>query len=85
MYVSIYEKAAAYLYHLARNHPFVDGNKRTAHLATLTFLEINQISRNFRLEDLEEIVVDVSEGKIDKKQLAVFLQNGTLPKMQLLL
>ncbi len=37
----LFEMAAAYLYHLARNHPFVDGNKRTAFAAALVFLWIN--------------------------------------------
>ena len=36
-------KAAAYLYHIAANHPFIDGNKRTATLAALAFLDINGV------------------------------------------
>jgi len=40
----LHAMAAAYLYHLAKNHPFVEGNKRTAITAALTFLELNGVS-----------------------------------------
>ena len=39
-----FEMASAYLFHLARNHPFLDGNKRTALAAALVFLELNDVS-----------------------------------------
>ena len=41
---SIFEMAAAYAFHICRNHPFVDGNKRTALACTLVFLELNGLS-----------------------------------------
>lgn len=78
MYPSIFEKAAAYLYHLARNHPFNDGNKRTAYVAVLAFLKANQAKINFKIQDLEQIVVDVANGKIDKEMLAQFFKRGAL-------
>src|SRR5436853_5525532 len=45
------EMAAAYGYHLARNHPFFDGNKRTAWLATQTFLDDNGFELSVTFED----------------------------------
>lgn len=41
LHTTIYEQAAAYLYHLAKNHPFLDGNKRTAFAVMDTFLRVN--------------------------------------------
>ena len=43
-YEHLSEMAAAYLFHLARNHPFIDGNKRAALAAALVFLELNDLS-----------------------------------------
>ena len=79
MYPSVSEKVAAYLYHLARNHPFNDGNKRTAYVAALAFLKVNDARINFKLEHLEQIVVDVANGKVGKESLVVFFNTGTLP------
>ena len=76
MYPSIYEKSAAYLYHLARNHPFNDGNKRTAYVAALAFLKVNKASLRFSVKDLEQVVIDVANGKIGKEQLAHFFKTG---------
>jgi death on curing protein len=76
MYSTIFEKAAAYLYHLAKNHPFNDGNKRTAYVVVLVFLKANRTSIKFNILDLEQIVVDVAEGKIGKDKLAHFFEFG---------
>ncbi len=78
MYPSIHEKAAAYLYHLARNHPFNDGNKRTAYVAALAFLKANHAPIKFKISQLEQVVIDVANGKIEKEKLADFFKNGTL-------
>ena len=67
------EIAAAYLYYLCRNHPFVDGNKRTALASCLIFLEANGLlpDDNFRLRDAdawEALVIDVASSSIDRTQ-----------------
>jgi len=80
MYPTIYEKASAYLYHLARNHPFNDGNKRTAYVASLAFLKANRAPIRFKLRHLEQVVIDVADGKIDKEHLAHFFKSDGLPK-----
>jgi death-on-curing protein len=79
MYPTIHEKAAVYLYHLARNHPFNDGNKRTAYVTALVFLEANRTQIKFKLKKLEQIVIDVANGKIDKDLLIHFFKTGILP------
>jgi death-on-curing protein len=76
MYPSIFEKAAIYLYSLAKNHPFNDANKRTAFQATWIFLKANNSKIPFKKEDLEEVVVLVAKGKMDKDELFEFFKTG---------
>ena len=64
------EIAAAYLFYICRNRPFVDGNKRTALAASLVFLEANQIlpGKKLPIDDWETFVLDVGASKIDRAQ-----------------
>lgn len=75
LHQDIYEMAAAYAYHICRNRPFVDGNKRTALACALVFLEMNGIS----LEDPEgmlyDTMMDVACGKKDKKDVAAVFRS----------
>ena len=68
------EQAAAYLYHLAKNHPFVDGNKRTALAVMLTFLRINGYRLDLSADAIYQMVLDVVEDKMSKEALGEFLQ-----------
>lgn len=61
--------AAAYLFHIASNHPFVDGNKRAAALAALVFLDINRIDPLPDPDELETATLDVARGAFDKAAL----------------
>lgn len=63
LHKTIYDKAAAYLFHIVQNHPFNDGNKRTGALTTILFLEENGIEIIFTDIDYEE-VVDEGEDNI---------------------
>ena len=62
------EIAAAYLFYICRNHPFVDGNKRTALAACLVFLETNELLPIAKLpvDDWEQLMLDVAASKIDR-------------------
>jgi len=62
------EIAAAYLFYLCRNHPFVDGNKRTALAACLVFLEANDLLPSVKLamEHWENFVLDLAASKLDR-------------------
>ena len=64
------EIGAAYLFYLCRNHPFVDGNKRTALAACLVFLESNDLLPNTKLmtDEWEAFVLDVAASKIDRQE-----------------
>jgi death-on-curing protein len=62
----LYAMAAAYLYHIASNHPFIDGNKRTALITALVFLDLNGITVEHSSEQLYELTMGIADGSIDK-------------------
>lgn len=64
------EIAAAYLFYLCRNHPFVDGNKRTALATCLVFLSENELLPDEKLDAdaWEALTLDVAASRIDRKQ-----------------
>jgi death on curing protein len=70
----LYAMAAAYLYHLVQNHPFVDGNKRVGLITTLVFLAGNGISTGVAHASLYDLTVEVASGQIDKQAIAARLQ-----------
>jgi death-on-curing protein len=69
-----FEMAAAYAYHIAQNHPFIDGNKRTAFSSALTFLELNGHAVLGGEDELEAAVRKIASGKLDKKEFAALLE-----------
>lgn len=71
-----HEIAAAYLFYLCRNHPFVDGNKRVALATCLVFLEQNGLMKIRRLavDDWEALVLDVAGSKLDRDQTTARLK-----------
>jgi len=75
LHETIFEMAAAYLHGICRNHPFVDGNKRTALSAALTFLDANQIEVHAGENELIDLVMSVAEGKTSKAAVAVFFED----------
>lgn len=73
------EIAAAYLFYLCRNHPFVDGNKRTALAAALVFLEANGALKDPDLPGLhvdawEALVLEVAASRLDREQTTARLR-----------
>lgn len=66
--------AGAYLYHLVKNHPFVDGNKRTGAMAAFIFLDLNDIELTATEEEYTELVLSVAAGNADKNQVIAFFR-----------
>jgi death-on-curing protein len=68
--------AAAYAFGIARNHPFVDGNKRTALLSIVTFLGLNDI--DFIAGEAEAVVIirDLAAGEVDEEGLARWIHDN---------
>lgn len=73
------ELAAAYLFALAKNHPFVDGNKRTAFAAADLFLFFNGFSFEAEQEDVVQFVLMVAAGEIDEEGAAAFIRDHIEP------
>jgi death-on-curing protein len=70
----LHEMAAAYLFHLARDHPFIDGNKRVGLAALLAFLGLNSRWLDADPAELERLVRDVAAGKTSRAEVAVFVR-----------
>lgn len=71
----LFDLAAAYVFHLAKNHAFRDGNKRIALHAGLAFLHINGASIVTSQEDLYDATMRLVTSEIDKKEFAKFLRS----------
>jgi death-on-curing protein len=76
---SIASLAAAYAFGIARNHPFVDGNKRTAFAAIIVFLGLNGIDFVVKPEEATAVMLDLAAGAIDENTLARWISDN-LPK-----
>lgn len=83
LHVDVFEMAAAYLFHIVQNHPFVDGNKRAGLLAALVFLDLNGHGLHTADERLYELTMSVAAGRADKTAAAALLRvlagAGTAP------
>ena len=79
-YAGVYEKAAALLHSLARNHALVDGNKRLALAATLVFLGMNGVRLTLTNDEAYVFIVDVAAGRLDDvATIATGLRAGSAP------
>ena len=65
-YLDMVDVAAAYLFYICRNHPFLDGNKRAAMMAAIVFLRLNGIEPAPDSEQWEQLMLDVAASKIDR-------------------
>jgi death on curing protein len=74
LHTDIFEMAAAYLFHLVRNHPFIDGNKRVGAVATIVFLALNGYDFTAPSGDLYDFVMALARGERTKAEAAIFLR-----------
>lgn len=80
LHTDLCEMAASYLYHIAQNHPFIDGNKRVAAVAADVFLALNGVRMTATENDYAEIVLSVASGETSKSALSEFLRaNSAAP------
>jgi death-on-curing protein len=80
-YTDLAEMAAAYLFYLCRNHPFIDGNKRSALGACIVFLRLNGIEPKADGSEWEELTLAVAASVIDREETTVRLRK-LLPKQR---
>ena len=78
LYPSIYDKAAQLCYGIANNHPFTDGNKRTALHSMYVYLIINEFDITATQQDVENMIIDVAAGNMTNTELAQWLRENTV-------
>lgn len=83
LHAELYEMAAAYLFHIVSNHPFVDGNKRVGLEAALVFLEINGVSLDVSDQMLVDVVMRTAQGGASKSEIAEFFRGLTTKRCDL--
>jgi len=74
LHQDLFEMAAAYLYHIVQNHPFVDGNKRTGAAAAIIFLAMNGVDLEADEPRLVELTLAVARGQVGKSEIAEFFR-----------
>ncbi len=74
LHEDLFEMAAAYLYHIVQNHPFIDGNKRTGAATAIIFLAMNDIEIEADEDGLVELTLAVAKGEIGKSQIAEYFR-----------
>ena len=78
LYPSIYDKAAQLCYGIANNHPFTDGNKRTALHSMYVYLIINGFDITATQQDVENLIIDIAAGNMTNTELAQWLRENTV-------
>jgi death-on-curing protein len=74
LHADLFEMAAAYLYHIVQNHPFIDGNKRTGAMAAFVFLKLNGSTLDTDESAFESLVLKAAQGQTDKSAIAEFFR-----------
>lgn len=74
LHADLFEMAAAYLYHIIQNHPFIDGNKRTGTMAAFVFLNLNGMTLDADESIFEPLVLKAAQGQIGKPAIAEFFR-----------
>jgi death-on-curing protein len=79
LHADVCEMAAAYLFHIVQNHPFIDGNKRVGAVAAYIFLSLNDIRLKANQAIYGELVFSVARGETSKSTVAEFFRANTAP------
>ena len=74
------QMAAAYAKGIVANHPFVDGNKRTAFVVSLTFLRLNGLDLNATQEDRYQVFLGLAAGTLSEEALAQWFDRNAVPR-----
>lgn len=79
LYPDLYAKAAALMVSLVNNHPFIDGNKRVGVTAAALFLVRNGVQLRASSEELEQVTLDVAQGRLSVDQMVSWFMQHTAP------
>jgi len=76
---SLEELAASYAFHLAGNHPFIDGNKRTAYVCMRLFLKLNGLDIEASKKEKAQMMLDLSAGKMSLETVTKWIEQRMVP------
>jgi len=77
---TVFDLAAAYAFGIVRNHPFIDGNKRSGFLAAYIFLDLNGWELTAPEAEAVAAVLTLAKGEMDEAGFSAWLQNQTTPR-----
>jgi death-on-curing protein len=77
-HADLFEMAAAYLFHIVKNHPFIDGNKRCGAVAARVFLLLNGIDVTLPEDAAYDLVIATAEGRATKAEIAAAFRENSL-------
>jgi death-on-curing protein len=77
LHPSLPEQAAAYVFHLVKNHPFLDGNKRVGLACGLAFLRLNGLRLVAGEDELVDLILGIATGTVSKAEVSVFIAEHT--------
>jgi death-on-curing protein len=80
LYPTLVDKAAAFGYALIKNHPFLDGNKRTGHAAMEVFLVLNGYEIRAAVDEQERVILQVAASEIDREEFTTWLRAHVVAK-----
>ena len=78
LHKSIFEMASAYGFHLCKNHPFIDGNKRVSFIAMYTFLYVNGYELKMSEKEMYLLIMGVTDNSISKVELSKYLKKNSV-------
>lgn len=80
LYRTVADKAVALCFSIVKNHPFIDGNKRTDHAAMEVFLVLNGYEIDAGVDDQEKVILKVASGEISHEQFADWLNKHVIQR-----
>ena len=80
LYPTVVDKAAALGYALIKNHPFLDGNKRTGHAAIEVFLVLHGYEIRSTVDEQERVILQVAASEIDREEFTTWLRTHVVAK-----
>ena len=80
LYPTVVDKAAVLGYTLIKNHPFLDGNKRTGHAAMEVFLVLNGYEIRAAVDEQERVILQVAASEIDREEFTTWLRAHVVAK-----
>ena len=80
LYPTVVDKAVTLAFSIVNNHPFMDGNKRTAHAAAEVFLKLNGFDFEASVDEQERVMLGLAAGKLDRETFTNWLREHVIQR-----